>query len=354
MKVVFIIYSMSNGGAERVVANLANHWSRKGLDVSILTLSPEECFYHLEHDVKLLCVSGEGNGFLDSINRIFTIRKYIQMNSIDLGISFMTSSNVIFSLASIGLKLKKFGSERTYPPRHVISKKWNLLRKLTYRFLDCVIVQTVDSKNWFQQYIKTKNIEVIANPVSFPLLATNPNIIPYRKGKQKIILAVGRLVKSKGFASLIESFANYESSLPNHDLYIIGHGEQFELLNALIIKLKLESRVYLIGRVGNMSDWYRFSDIYVLSSEYEGFPNTLIEAMSFGLPAVAMNCYSGPSDILNKKNGVLVNDKDYKSLWFEVIKIAKNDKLHSSLAIEALNVNEEYSIELIADKWLKL
>lgn len=355
MRILFVIYSMSNGGAERVVANLANHWSKQGFDVTILTLKHDKCFYFLEPSIKLHCVGSPKNGIFENIQRILAIREYIRFHKIELGISFMTASNVIFSLASIGLKLKKYGSERTYPPKQVLRDKWTLLRKLTYRFLDVVIVQTTDSKEWFKRFIRTKRIEVIANPVINPLLGSNPSVAPYRNGNQKIILAVGRLIKNKGFYSLIQSFLEYEDNLTDHDLYIIGDGHQFEELQSLIIKLKLTNRVHLVGRVGNMADWYKFSDIYVLSSEYEGFPNSLIEAMSFGLPSISMSCHSGPSDIIKDKvNGVLVSDQNYHQLWTEVVNVVNNEELKQKISLNAKKVVDEYSIELISAKWLNL
>ncbi|TNH75635.1 hypothetical protein CF105_02200 [Aeromonas veronii] len=356
MNIAFIIHSMSNGGAERVVASLSNYFSSIGHNVTILTQTSNECFYALDKRIKIynLC-DKENSGFRGYLERAFYIRKFIKNIKIDIAISFMTSSNISLSMASMGLDCKVYGSERTYPPLHKIPKKLQLLRNVFYRFLDAIIVQTNDTKEWFDNNVITKSVIVIPNPVNYPLCDTRPIVdVPIRRSGRRIIVSVGRLVSSKGHAKLIQTFSDYRESIPNADLYILGDGKEYDALKKMVFSYSLQDRVFIIGRVGNISDWYKFSDVFVMASEYEGFPNVLLEAMSFGLPSVVMDCHSGPRDIIDGRNGILVSMNDYDALWNSVSLILNDKNKYEDISMNAKEVIRKYNMESIGAQWLSL
>ncbi|WP_421152641.1 glycosyltransferase family 4 protein [Aeromonas dhakensis] len=356
MNIAFIIHSMSNGGAERVVASLSNYFSSIGHNVTILTQTNNECFYALDERINIhnLC-DKENSGVRGYLERAFYIRKFIKNIKIDMAISFMTSSNISLSMASIGLDCKRYGSERTYPPLHKIPKKLQFLRSVFYRFLDGVIVQTNDTKEWFDKNVITKSVIVIPNPVNYPLCDTRPIVdVPMRKADRRVIVSVGRLVSSKGHAKLIKTFSDYREHISNADLYILGDGKEYDALKKMVFDYSLHDRVFIIGRVGNISDWYKFSDVFVMASEYEGFPNVLLEAMSFGLPSVVMDCHSGPKDIIDGRNGVLVSMNDYDALWDSVSLILNDEYRYENISINARKIMLKYNMESIGAQWLSL
>ncbi|WP_429156667.1 glycosyltransferase family 4 protein [Aeromonas allosaccharophila] len=356
MNIAFIIHSMSNGGAERVVASLSNYFSSIGHNVTILTQTSNECFYALDKRIKIYNICDkENSGFRGYLERAFYIRKFIKNIKIDIAISFMTSSNISLSMASMGLDCKVYGSERTYPPLHKIPKKLQLLRNVFYRFLDAIIVQTNDTKEWFDNNVITKSVIVIPNPVNYPLCDTRPIVdVPIRRSGRRIIVSVGRLVSSKGHAKLIQTFSDYSESIPNADLYILGDGKEYDALKKMVFSYSLQDRVFIIGRVGNISDWYKFSDVFVMASEYEGFPNVLLEAMSFGLPSVVMDCHSGPRDIIDGRNGILVSMNDYDALWNSVSLILNDKNKYEDISMNAKEVIRKYNMESIGAQWLSL
>ncbi|ARC91073.1 hypothetical protein B6A42_01485 [Vibrio coralliilyticus] len=231
MNITFIIYSMSNGGAERVVASLSNYFCSKGHNVNILTQTNEDSFYTLDKRVNLTSIEkNESSGIKGYLRRSWAIRQFLKNSEADLAISFMTSSNIVLSIASLGLKCRSFGSERTYPPLHNLPKKLNILRKIFYRFLDGVVVQTTDTKAWFYNNITTKSLEIIPNPINYPFQDTYPTVeVPLRSNGRKSIISVGRLVASKGHSQLIKSFLRYQDALKDTDLYILGGGKNMTI-----------------------------------------------------------------------------------------------------------------------------
>ena len=121
------------------------------------------------------------------------------------------------------------------------------------------------------------------------------------------MLAAGRLAPEKGFNSLIEAYASILQKHPNWNLAIVGEGSERQKLQSLIDAKGITSRVHMPGWAGNMADWYARADLYVMTSSFEGFPNTLAEALAHGIPAVSFDCDAGPRDIIHHgQDGLLV------------------------------------------------
>jgi glycosyltransferase involved in cell wall biosynthesis len=361
-KILIFIYSMSSGGAERVTANLANYWARKGWDITIVTLASCDLdFYQLHLSVKRVALELAGNsenvllGLKQNLCRILALRQVLRQIQPDIALGMMTGANVLLALAAFSLSnLRTIGAERTHPPQIPLGYLWETLRCYTYRLLNAVTVLTSESEDWIRSNTYAQTVSMMPNAVFYPLSAQEPHVNP-NNTERKRLLAVGRLSEEKRFNYLIEVFANLATSYPHWDLVILGEGVLRSALEQQIRELALEKRIFLMGRVGNVAEWYESADIYVMSSRFEGFPNTLIEAMSYGLPAISFDCDTGPRDIIRHEiDGLLVPAGNIVALTAALDRLMSNKELRLKLAERAIEVRERFSIEKVTQLWEQL
>lgn len=366
MRLLFFIHSLQSGGAERVLSTLANYWAQKGWEAYIVTLAPEELdFYQLRPDIKRISLNlaGDSSGVFDAVKnngkRIKNLRSCVKKLQPDIAISFMTSANCLLALATIGLQITVIGSERIYPPFHSVGKQWHFLRKYSYCFLNYAVALTEDNEKWLNQHTYVKHTAVIPNPIIYPLPRHSPIIDPVRfiqpYSFNYVMIAVGRLTTQKGFHKLIEVFAELNSRIDNWGLVILGEGELRSSLEQLIRQYNLENKVLMPGVVGNLGDWYQKADLFVLPSQYEGFPNTLVEAMAYGLPGVSFDCPTGPRDIIHHNiNGCLVEHENTLLLHDSLYSLMTDHNKRHALGKQASEIKERLSIKVITQYWESL
>jgi glycosyltransferase involved in cell wall biosynthesis len=353
---------MGGGGAERVTANLANYWTHKGWEISVVTLASRSLdFYELHPSVKRIDLGLAGNsgnvlvGLWQNLRRLFAMRRVLRQIQPDIALGMMTSTNILLALAALSLPaLRTIGAERIYPPQLPLGYLWETLRSYTYRLLNAVTVLTSESEEWIKSNTYARKISVIPNAAFYPLLVQEPRIIP-TASERKILLAVGRLDKQKGYDLLIETFYNLSAKYPDWDLVILGEGSLRPALEKQIRDLDLEKRILIPGRAGNVGEWYESADLYAMSSRFEGFPNTLVEAMSYGLPAVSFDCETGPRDIIRHEvDGLLARLGDVVALTTALDRLMGDKELRMRLSANAVEVRERFSMEKIAGLWEQL
>lgn len=299
---------MGSGGAERVTTNLANYWAANGWGITIVTLSQQNIdFYELHPSVKriTLGLASDSRNVLDglwqNIRRVIALRRLLREIQPEIALSMMTTANIILALASLRLpNLCTVGAEHIYPPQYPLGFLWESLRIRAYGLLNAMTALTSEGKNWIKSNTKAKNVLAIPNAVIWPLPEHEPRINPsvfYQPNKQ-ILLAVGRLNRQKGFDWLIQVFANLANKHPNWDLVILGEGSLRAILEKQVRDSGLEKRIFLPGRVGNLSEWYESANLFAMSSRFEGFPMSLLEAMASGVAVVSFDCETGPRDII--------------------------------------------------------
>jgi GalNAc-alpha-(1->4)-GalNAc-alpha-(1->3)-diNAcBac-PP-undecaprenol alpha-1,4-N-acetyl-D-galactosaminyltransferase len=342
MKILFIISSLSSGGAERVITNLANHLSKKH-EIIIVVFSKEEPFYTLSENIQLIQLDllNESinifHSILNSINRILILKKNLKKIKADINISFIVHTNILSIIASKLNNQKIIVSERMIF-NFYNSKILHFFRKSTYPFCNYLITQTEEDK---QNYPYLENVQVIPNPIVFNT--------PKKDQRQKIVLAVGRLDKQKGFDKLIQSFASIEQN--EWKLCIAGDGIEEKNLKKLTKKLNLYN-VEFLGRQRDIEAWYAQSSIFVLSSEKEGFPNVLLEAMASECAVISFDCPNGPSEIIkNEINGVLVENQNVEKLSEAIQRLMEDEYLRKRLGKEAKKVTQIYSIKKVINDW---
>jgi glycosyltransferase involved in cell wall biosynthesis len=220
-----------------------------------------------------------------------------------------------------------------------------IARKLFYKYL-YVVTLTQKDKDLIAEKYTPLNCVCIPNASPF-------EIIPYNTFKhQKTILSIGRLTGQKGFDLLIRSYALIADRYPDWNLIIIGddYGDK-KLLEELISKLRLKKSISIIPATKLITTYYKSACFYVLSSRFEGLPMVLIEAMSFGLPLIAFNCPTGPAELVNTENGILVENGDIEKLAEAMAAIIDSPALLAAKAVGAQKHAANFSKDKINRLW---
>jgi len=228
--------------------------------------------------------------------------------------------------------------------------------KIIFRRVNKIIVQTTESKSWLRKNYPFIKTEVIPNPVVYPLPKEASGIVDPSKflsPERKVILASGRLHKFKQFHLLINAFSLIRDEFLDWDLIILGDGEERKYLETLAKEVDVSNRVFFPGSVGNIADWYQRADLFVLSSIVEGFPNVLLEALSYGVPSISFDCDTGPRDMIEDGiNGILVDPNKREIGLSNALRQMINDKeLRSQISKNSLLIRDKYSINNIMSKW---
>jgi glycosyltransferase involved in cell wall biosynthesis len=352
-----IISSLGCGGAERVLSVMASYWAKGGGEITILTLDREEPFYPLHPDVKrhaLGLMADSANpaaGLFRNMHRLRVLRGAIRDSRPDVVISFMDKNNVLTLLATRGLGFPVVVSERVDPSVYGIGRVWNFLRRHTYPHADALVCQSMASLAYFPSIPNAKRY-VIPNPALAPFAHEWGAGSDKSQEGGRLVVAMGRLVKQKGFDLLLAAFKAVSHRYPDWSLLILGEGPLRKPLEEQVRNLKLESRVQLPGQVSDPFSILRRADLFVLSSRFEGFPNALLESMAAGLPVISFNCPSGPQNIIRDGvDGVLVPAEDVDALAAALDRLMGNQALRARLAGRAPEVLERFGVEKVMRMW---
>ncbi len=363
MKILILIHSLSAGGAERVTSNLANSWADRGWDVTIVTIAGREWdFYLLHPNVKRIalaldCTSSSAPAaFFNNLKRVLALRRVLLREKPNVALGMMAAANILLALATRGTGIPAIGGERIYPPMLPLGRIWEFLRRKSYPCLSAVVAQTETTSRWLRDNVDCANVVVIPNPVYYPLISHEPEVSP-GTGKmagsyRHILLAAGRLERQKQFDRLLNAFAELAPRFLDWRLAVIGEGAERPALERQTAGFGLEDRVQFPGVVGNISEWYEAADLFVMTSRFEGFPNTLLEALAHGLPAVSVDCEAGPREILrHETDGLLVPKDDPRALTSALARLMADETLRHRYAERAAEVRDRFSPAGVARQW---
>jgi glycosyltransferase involved in cell wall biosynthesis len=365
MKILFFIYSLGGGGAERTTVNLANHWAKKGWKITIVTLAPANGDAYALHPtierISLNLAAASRNvvdGLSQNLERSKALRRVLLDVKPDIAIGQMSTACVTLALAARGVpRVLPIGALHNHPPACSTKLVWKGVQSIAYGQLESVVALTQETAAWLKQNTITRRIDVIPNPVLQVLPENGPKIEPAELcGRdRRILLAVGRLNRAKGFDLLIGSFASLAQRHPDWELVILGEGLERRKLESQVKAEGLASRILLPGWAGNLASWYKRADAYVMSSRVEGFPNALIEAMAHGLPVVGFDCDTGPRDIIRHGlDGFLVPAGDLQGLTDSLNRLMQHADLRHQLGASASEIRSRFSIDAVASMWENL
>lgn len=345
-KIVFVIPDMPGGGTERVVALLANEYCRRGIGVAILLFAGHETAYPLCDGIEVVSVGDPSGGrILERLNRIRRMRRFYRENRGCQIWSFSVMGAVFSAVAALGQRHLFLVSERNDPNMY----EHPVIRNLSYRRADRVVCQTPDAMASFPAAIRRK-AAVIPNPLELE------GVTPYEGEREKRIVAVGRLSAQKNHRLLLQAFAVFARKQRDYVLEIYGKGELEEVLQNMAQRLGVADRVFFRGFCDKVQEKIRTAAMYVLSSDYEGISNSMLEAMALGLPVIATDCPIGGSRMYIKDgvNGLLVPVGHVTALAAAMVSLAEDPELGERLGREAARLQEELAVSKIADRFLAL
>ena len=346
MKIVFVVPDMAGGGTERVISLLANEYVSRGIQTAILSFAGNQQAYALDERVELISAGGASAGsFKVRINRLKAMRQYFKKNKEVYIFSFSTIGTGFIVLSTLFTKRNMLVSERTDPN----SCDHKMYRNFFYRFSTAVVCQTQEAADSFPMYLRKKTC-VVGNPI-------DPAIPDRFEGmRRKSICAVGRLEPVKNFEMLIEAFQIFRDKHSDFILELYGKGSMEEKLRELVRTKKLEKQVIFHGFCSNVKEKIKDTSMFVLSPNYEGVSNSMIEALAMGIPVIATDCPIGGcrTYIQNGKNGLLVPVGNTKKMAEAMTRIAEDLEFPERCKKEAENIRKSCSVKKIADELLEI
>lgn len=345
--IYFYINNLNKGGAERVIIQLAKGFSNKGYESTIITTFQGDNEYDFPKNVKrinLLEEQDTGNRFKRNILLVHKLRRLLKNKKTDILISFMLEANFRAILATIGLKTNCIVSVRNDPAKEYSSTLGRLVGKYILPLADGCVFQTNEAREWFPKKLQKKS-RIIFNAVDDKFYNVTRNV------EKNTVVTCGRLEEQKNHKMLIDAFELVVKSNPSARLLIYGEGLLREELHNIIIEKELSNNIKLCGNSNDIPEVLSRAEIFVLSSDYEGMPNALMEALVVGVPCISTDCPCGGPRMLinNKKNGVLIAPNDYLGLSAEILNILNNEELQEHYSKESKIKSLQYKPSLVLD-----
>lgn len=350
MNIFFLSTGISYGGAYKVFTWLMNSLAASGNRVTLLTYRTDKSVSYqlIDNRVRRLHLPLESNGgsIYNCIMTAAKLREHIQHEAYDIGIAFLPPAQVRLILACKGTGTKVLISQRGDPWNSPLTNSRYIPDKLinwVLSFADAHVFQTVHAQNYYSQSVKKKSV-VIPNPV-IPLLRSQS-----RKPEKRIVNVARLVVKQKRQDILIRAFNMIAPQFPEYCLEIYGSGPDQYLLESLA---KGNPRIKFMGITTNIVESIQNASMFVLSSDYEGIPNVLLEAMSLGVPCISTRYSPGGVEQLinNNNNGLLVDRGDALTLAKRMEEFLTDVPLAESCGLQAKSITKFFNEYDIANKW---
>lgn len=344
---LFINYTLNFGGAERFITGLANYFNEQGVKVSIILLDQSPVQYCLNESIRVIKPPFRRPQSrplkLYYFFKVFLyLRKWVKIINPD---KIINSAFPSFVLAAVGKRWPLNIAIRCDPANTAMIEGLNLplfIRRPLYKRADYIIAQTNYASEFMKDQFTRTRICIIPNflsPFAYSEMKRN-----------KVVLYVGRLIKSKGVNILLESFSGIDNE--EWSLIIIGDGPERRNLEDLASKYKCNKRIRFLGNQRDVSHYYQTSEIFAFPSLSEGFPNVLLEAMAAPLACLSFNCIAGPDDIItNGVDGILVETGDKLSFTKALDLLMTNAGMRESFRKRAIEVRSRFSIEKIGTRY---
>lgn len=350
---------METGGAERVAALLASAWADRGHDITLMpTFSGRgDCAFPLSSSVQLRFLADFAGPDAGKLARLVALRAFIRRTQPDVIISFLPHVNCAAVLAAAGQGIPVIACERTYPPllQPPLPFFYRIARRLTYPFAAALVGQTETAAWWLRARAGRALVETIPNPVANPLPSSSPRLNPddLFAPDRKLVLWAGRFEESKRVDVLIDAFARIASTVPEWDVILLGDGPVRAAVAEQVRRLGLDERVHLPGFAGNLADWYRRAGVFAMTSSYEGFPNTLLEALAHGVPSIAFDVLTGPRELSDGgRRLILLPDCDHiHNLSNSLSTLLSDDARREELGRAGIETATEYSEARVLAMW---
>ncbi|MEA2017425.1 MAG: glycosyltransferase [Campylobacterota bacterium] len=380
-KKVFLINSLTSGGAERVLSILVNELKKQDYKIELICLEKNN-FYDISQGIQVTYLSNS-YGTDNSVKKLFQLpilalklKNYLKLNNIYIVQSHVYRANYVNAISKLlgskhNIQMVNAGQVSMYKLKGLIGKVNLFLIKKLYPFADKVICKSKGMEIDLQSYFKVElNTQIINNPYDVKKINyLKEELIEDFKFKEnkKYLIYVGRFDSFKKPEYVIESLKYLDENI---ELILLGDGPRKEQLVSLSEHFNIENRVHFIGRVTNPYKYMARADVFILSSnDGEGFPNVLVEAMLCKTAVISTDCKSGPREILAPETdvkiqltdkieltdkGILIPLQNVKLMVKAINIILEDNILENKFVSNAYNRSLDFSLNTIVNKYKKV
>ena len=354
-RIAFHLNCLEQGGAERVVSNLANRFVQEGIEVYIATEWEGEDEFQIDERIHRVHVGlrpedENRNHFSKILRRTRYLKEFLLETKPDVLVAFAQKALYRALMAEKGTNVPVVISIRTDPVGHYESIVDRFIIAHYFDRAAGCVYQTIGQKEFFKPHLQEKS-RIILNPVNEKYFdVTHP------AQKEKSVVQHARLVDFKNQPMLVEAFLKVHEKHPDYVLRIYGP-DSFdgtkEILEDLIQKNNAQDFVFLMGGSDALEQEIPKGEIYAFSSDWEGMPNSLLEAMAMGMPVVATDCpCGGPATVItNEENALLVPVKDASAMEGAINRLIEDKALAAKLAANAAKLKDIANADVIFTQW---
>jgi len=341
--VTIVTPTLRQGGTQRVVANLANHWATHGASVTVITTFQGEQAFEIDPRVRLELATNRHPRWrvglpwrlLRALSRLRRLLKTTSGPIVSLGLS----ANVLAVLAATGTGRRVVISERNDPTRQPVTWIERIGRHLFYSRADLVTANGQHALAFMSDFVAADKLRLVPNPVALPPVSDASRL-------ERVLLAVGRLHPQKGYDILLRAFAQTEARETGWILRIVGDGDQRSELEALTARLSIDRSVQWVGSVSNPSSEYAEATLFVQPSRYEGVSNALLEALAHGLPTIVTEAaIEGVPSLGHGEHVLTVPTEEVQALSMAVDQLTADEELRLGLG----SSGRRWVVEAVAD-----
>ena len=348
MKLALIAYLQGNGGAERQITLLANVMAKRGHEVHFLVVAQYSKRYPISEKIIIHDLTyAENKGLHPIIGRYLALKKVYKEIQPDITIHYNLQSAYLTLAMPKKIYCKAIYSERGDPYDKEYSGLLGKIRDWAVKGMDGLVFQSEGARDFFDEKIRAKSV-VIHNSVEVPV-----DKYPVPLNRRKRIVSAGRLHEQKNHSLLIDAFAKIASDIPEYELVIYGDGDLRESLQKKIYNYKLNDRISLLSACKDLWDKIHDASLFVLSYDFEGMPNALMEAMALGIPCLSTDCRPGGARTLIKDgiNGFVIPRKDTNALAEKMLYILTHPDVSKRISEGGRKIAYTHNEKETFDKW---
>lgn len=353
LKIALIGFRLSGGGAEKVMAILSNYFEANNIETHIIIIVNSVSYSYSGKLLNLGLSKNKYNGIFNKFTRLFKFNNYLKNNNFDYIIDFRFRVKSIQELiiSRFIYKSKVIFTIHSYLIDHYMSNN-SYIARLTYNHCFANIAITNSIKEITEKKHSLSNVKMIHNPIDFDevnLMKDKPIDLDFQ-----YIIAVGQYETDiKQFDKLIWSYSRSILPINNFHLVIAGEGNIGQL-QEIAKSLNVEEKVHFIGFQDNIFKYLKNAKFLVLCSKNEGMPMVIIESLSCETPVISFNCDSGPSEIIDGKNGILVENQNFSQLTNSMNLFLEDEKFYQFCKKNTILSVQKFSVKKIGNQWLEL
>lgn len=340
--------TLQQGGAERIISVLSEEFLEYFAEVKIVLWREAPVFYPISEKIEIVSIPKRSER-TNLLGQMLWFRRYVKYLKPYAVLSFLAPFNMLSLVSLAGTGIPVYIASRSDPHYDAPNRLWRWVRDGIYHLAEGISVQSEGNKEYFSKCLR-KKVTVIYNPVFVKSELIGKAL---ETPKEPVIVSVGRLSRVKNQELLLEVFQEIHRNYPDYQLVIYGEGNYREVLERKIHDLRLGTCVSLPGACTDVLFRILPAEIFVMTSDYEGMSNALIEAMVLGIPVVSTRV-SGAMDIIQDgENGRLVNVRDGDGLKTVLTEWLEHKEKAQVCAREGVKLADKLQLKVIVREWLR-